>query len=201
MTRPAALLLCLLVASCGTSMQPNASVLPPGLLGVVNDTDLAAINLVQYNFADANRTYGDPAEAAKAVAALDYMAGELSVSPRWVNLPYDVKQNMLDARVSVRAALGIAPDAPSQALVDAMATVTDALSTGHEAAAEAALVPPTFTLPPAETLRRLANMPYIQVADAAADQADDAMNNPPQPNRVCVDCTQYLNGPISVPYQ
>ena len=52
------------------------------------------------------------------VGAMDYIAGELYTSPRWANIPALTQEQLLQGRREVREALGVAPGAPSQAVVD-----------------------------------------------------------------------------------
>ena len=70
------------------------------------------------------------------------------------------KQEMLQARVDVRRVLGIAPNAPSQVIVNALLQFAWLWQAGDQTAAMQALAAPGFTLPPPQTLRCLANMPY-----------------------------------------
>ena len=51
------------------------------------------------------------------------LAGELSSNPRWTMMSPLTKQEMLQARVDVRQVLGIAPNAPSQIVVERAAAV------------------------------------------------------------------------------
>jgi hypothetical protein len=45
---------------------------------------VAAANQAAWAFAAAERTANDPVDAARAVAGLDFLAGELSSNPRWL---------------------------------------------------------------------------------------------------------------------
>ncbi|MGH7212112.1 MAG: hypothetical protein ACREF1_11705, partial [Acetobacteraceae bacterium] len=103
-----------LLGGCAAAGPPDVAQLPPGAFGAAPDPDQAALSLAEYDFADTSRIYGRPAEAARAAAAVDYLAGAFDTQPRWAYLPPDTKQEMLDARDGVRQALGIAPDTPSQ---------------------------------------------------------------------------------------
>ena len=100
--------------------------------------------------------------------AIEYLAGELSTSPRWDFMSQLTKLQMLEARQEVRAALGIAESAPSQAVANALL----ALSQNPTPAAAAQLLePPVFTLLPAETLARIENLPYLPMANLASQDA------------------------------
>ena len=75
----------------------------------------------------------------------------------------------------VRAVLGIRPDAPPQFVVNAMLAVFTDLQTGNQPAAMQVLGPPVFTLPPAQTLRMLSNLPYVQAANLATTRVANQM--------------------------
>jgi hypothetical protein len=191
MRGPAILLAALLLGGCAAGGPPNVAQLPPGAFGAAPDPDQAALNRAEYDFADSSRLYGRPAEAARAAAAIDYLAGAFDTQPRWAYLPPDTKQEMQDARAGVRQALGIAPDAPSQGVVDALFTAADALDAGDRAAAVAALRAPGFTLPPGRMLTRLSEMPYVQAANVATREASDSTQEVPRP-----DCAQCVSAPL-----
>ena len=170
--RPATLLVALLAAACPTP-RPDAARLvgPAGMLG----DDVLAIDQAEWAFASAARTRNDPADAARAVAALDYLAGNLSVSPRWVAVSLITKRQMLEARAETRAALGIAPDAPSQFVVDRMMQAADALTVNDVPAALAILATPAFTRGPERTLAGAgghALPPHRQYRDAVCLRRD-----------------------------
>lgn len=150
---------------------PDTARMAPGQLGTGYDPDVASINQAQWAFALASRTRGRPIEAARAVAGLDYMAGELTTSPRWANVSAISKQQMLQARVAMRQVVGIAPGAPSQAVVDGLTAAGNALAAGNQPAALAALSSPAFPAGPEATLRRLSDLPYVQIANVATQHA------------------------------
>jgi hypothetical protein len=180
----------LLLAGCASGAPPNVAVLPPGAFGAAPDQDQAALDQAEYAFADPGRIYGRPAAAARAAAAIDYLAGAVETAPRWAYIAPDTKQEMLDARVGVRQALGIAPDAPSQGVVDALLTAADALDAGNRHAAVSALQAPGFTLPAGVTLARLSALPYVQAANVATREASDAAQSVPK-----ADCVACLSAP------
>lgn len=127
--------------------------------------DYDAILHAQWAWADPSRTHGLPAQGAQAVAEIDYLSGMLSTNLQWLALSPFAKLRMLQARVDVRAALGIAPGAPSQAVVNAMLAARAALDAGDQKAALDYLSGPIFTLGPEKTLARLGALPYVQTAN------------------------------------
>jgi hypothetical protein len=172
--RPRALvvLAALLLAGCAAiAPPPDTARLPPNAYGLFADNDIGAINLAQWAFANPARTRNDPIDAARAAAAVDYLAGELSSNPRWVAMSPITKGQMLQAREEVRRAVGVAPGAPSQLVVDDLLGAANALAAGDRPAALAALRAPVFIWPPDETLARLSDMPYLPTANVATQRA------------------------------
>lgn len=162
----------LLAAGCGAvTPAPDTARLPPDAFGTNADGDVGAINQAAWAFADASRTRNDPADAARAVAAVDYLAGELNTGPRWAFMSPITKQEMLAARVEVRQALGIEPTALSQQVVNRLLFAANALTYGNPDAAATALQPPVFTRGPQATLATLSNMPFLRQTNIATQHA------------------------------
>ena len=168
--RHAVLVISIVVAACAVQPPPDTATLPFAAFGTL-DNDLAAANQAAWAFAAPARTANDPVDAARAAAGVDYLAGELSSNPRWLDLSPLTKQQMLQGRLDVRHALGITPNVPSQVVVDALLRFAAAWQGGNQTAAMQALAAPGFTLPPDQTLRALANLPYIQSANVASIEA------------------------------
>ena len=176
----AALLLTAGLAACGPlPPPPDTARLPPGVFGPL-DQDIPATQYAQYAFADAARTYGNPAAGAEAVLAMDYIAGQLNTSPRWANIGATTQLQLLQARVATRAAVGIAPNAPSQLVVDSLLKARNDLATGNPAAAASALDNAAFPAGGARTVQVLANLPYIQAANVATQHAAEELYGPEQ---------------------
>ena len=170
--RPTITLLCLVVTSCAALPPlPQPAELPPGIYGIYQDNDLGAINQSSWALAAPSRTLGSPVDAARAVLAVDYLAEELIVNPRWLQVSPITKQQMLAARADTRHAVGIAPDAPSQLVANALLQTISGLQTGDPATVMQALAVPVFTLPPVQTLQVLTDLPYIRSANIATSEA------------------------------
>jgi hypothetical protein len=152
---------------------PRVAVVEPGLYGVYQDNDVGAMNQAVWAFADARRTHDDPIDAARAVIAVEYLADELRGSPRWIGMSGTVKAEMVKARTDVRWSLGIKPDAPPQLVINALTRLIAALNANDESAASRALDTPVFTLPPAQMLTVLTNLPYMWSANIATMQASN----------------------------
>ena len=84
---------------------------------------------------------------------------------------------MLQARQDARAALGIPPGTPSQAVIDHLTAAANALAGNNRAAALAALSGPTFTTPPDKVLARLSNLPFLSTANIATTSAANELLN------------------------
>ena len=180
MLRPVLLAGALLLAGCAVAVPPDVAQLRPGQLGRDGDPDTTALDLAQYAFADSSRTYGRPADAARAAAALDYLAGAFIARPS--NISAETQADLLQSRQELRAALAVAPGAPSQAVVDRLTAAAGALSANDEAGALRQLGPPVFTVPPGQVLARLSNLPYLRVANVATARAANEMLAPDNPN-------------------
>jgi hypothetical protein len=145
--------------------------LPPGVFGTYQDNDVGALNQSSVVFAMPARSRNNPIEAARAVIAVEYLADELRVSPRWIGMSGTSKLGMVQARADTRHVLGISPGASSRSVIDAMLRLTVALSVGDQTAAMQTLGAPVFTLPPSQTLRILSDLPYIQSVNQVTLQA------------------------------
>lgn len=150
---------------------PDTARLPAGALGGGFDPDVAAVNQAQWAFADSGRTYGRPIEAARAALSMDYIAGQLYTSPRWSNISALTKEQLLQGRSEVRAALGVAPTASSQQVVDGLTAASNALVANDRAGAVRALSTPTFPEGGQQVLATLTNMPYLRMANVSTMRA------------------------------
>ena len=178
MRRAVAVLLSAAAAACGAlAKPPDTAQLPPGVFSP-SDQDVSATQYAQYAFADSARTYGNPVAGAQAVLAMDYIAGELTTSPRWANIGATTQQQLLDARAQTRQAVGIAPDAPSQLVVNSLVAARNDLASGDQAAAARDLDNAAFPAGGAHTVQVLANLPYIQAANVATQQAAEQLFQP-----------------------
>lgn len=169
---------CLLPAACAGGLQPvvpDTARLAPGALGSGLDPDVTAVNLARWAFADSGRTRGLPIEGARAAASMDYIAGQLYTSPRWASIDALTKEQLLQGRREVRAALGVVPGTPSQAVVDRLTTAANALAGGNQAFAVAQLGSPVFQEPGEQVLQRLANLPYMQMANVSTTRAGNEL--------------------------
>lgn len=110
---------------------------------------------------------GQPAAAAAAMADLEFLAQEMPGNPRYQAAPGASLTSLQQARREGRAALGIAPGAPSDKVVSSLRAAATALDAGNRSAAEAALPRDVFTLGGATTLQRLAQPLRLRNATTA----------------------------------
>jgi hypothetical protein len=170
--RVCVLLLCLGVVACGEIQRVDTSQLPPGFYGLLIDTDTGAINEASWALGSPDRTHGNPVEALRAAVAVEYLAGELNVAPRWAGMSPITKVQMLQARGEMRQALGIKPDVPSQVVVNAEIAAMVDLERGDGAGAQQVLSSPIFTQPPQHTMQVLNDLPTMPAARSATAAAE-----------------------------
>ena len=151
---------------------PDTARVLPGAFGGFADPDIIATQQAAYAFAYPARTRGLPIEAARGAAGVDYMAGEFSTAPRWDFIGPIIQMQMLHARTELRQTLGVAPNAPSQAVVNGLLSYADARAAGDPAAATDTLNPVIFTYGPARTEALLTNMPYMPTVNVATMNAN-----------------------------
>jgi len=162
----------LTVAACASDPLPDTATMPDGALGTNGDIDVRSLDIAGYDFAHAMK--GDPAQAADAIAALDYMGGKLNTSPRWIAMPPLDRAQMLQARNSLRQFIGISPGAPSQTVVDTMLALAQAYRAQDQTAVQRLLATPIFTVPPAEVAAHLNDIPLMPTVNAVTTRADAA---------------------------
>jgi len=166
------------LSACVAPVVPDTARLAPGQLGTNQDPDVAAMNMAQYAFADPSRTYGRPIDAARAAASMEYVAGEFYTSPRWSNVSAITKEQLLQGRNEVRAALGVAPGASSQAVVNRLTAAADAMQAQDRATAVGLLGAPVFTTSGEAVLARLSAMPYLRMANVSTMKAAGQLFGP-----------------------
>ncbi|GGC48065.1 hypothetical protein GCM10011504_28130 [Siccirubricoccus deserti] len=159
MRRIATLVALLPLAGCAVAPASHA-VLPNDAVVGAGDPTRAAIIGSAYAFASPGTMAGRPDAAARAAAQVEFLATEIPAGPRWTGYDRLVGQELVAARDELRLALGVAPDAPPQVVVDALYNASRALRSGDQAAAALALPGPVFRDGPA-TLARLGDLPPL----------------------------------------
>ena len=143
--------------------------MPPGALGTNGNIDVRSLDIAAYSFGHVIR---NPAEAADAIAALDYMGGELNTNPRWMSMDSLARLQMLQARGTLRSYIGISQTAPSQAVVDTMLALARAYRAGDMPAVKRLLANPIFIVPPAEAEAHLSHIPLMPAVNNVTTRAD-----------------------------
>ncbi|WP_431267731.1 hypothetical protein [Dankookia sp. P2] len=171
--------LCLpLLAGCTPPQQPpnGWATLPNDAVVGAGDPVRAAMINTAYVFGNPGSVAGRPDQAARAVANYAFLTVELPYGPRWRGFNPNVSTELGFGMQEVQAAFGIAPNAPTQAVVNGLYGASRALQAGDQVGAERVLSPPVFTLGGAATLQRLAAMPVLPRAAAGANLALQEMD-------------------------
>jgi hypothetical protein len=167
-TGPATLVLLALLAGCSTPA-PQTS-LNPAATRLDADPVRAAIRGAADSFAYPETLANRPQEAATAVAQLEFLAVEIMAKRTNIEFSGIVGPSLQAARSEMRDYLGIASTAQPQAVIDALLSVPPNLSRAD-----------IFTAGPAETLRRLSEMPRLAQANTASAMARQEMEfGPPE---------------------
>lgn len=169
----AAVLLAAAGAGCtpGPSFSPQDWVsLPPDAVVGAGDPTRAAILNTAYAYGNPASLAGRPAEAAVAVAQLDYLASEIPFGARWREFDPTVGLLLRRARDEVRSYVGVSPAAAPQAVIDAFYGTSRALRANDAAAAERILAPPVVPNS-RQALAHLSAMPLLPIANQATVRA------------------------------
>jgi hypothetical protein len=150
--------------------------LPADAVVGAGDPTRAAIINTAYVFGNPASVAGQPDAAARAVANYEYLAVELPYGPRWRGFSPLVSTELAQGQAELRPAIGIAPDAPAQPVVEALYAASRALRAGDRAAAERILSQPIFPAGGVATLQRLAALPLLPRANAATSMAASEMD-------------------------
>lgn len=110
---------------------------------------------------------GQPAQAARAIADLEFLASAVPTDPRWQTASANALTQLSQARDQGRRALGVAPRADAQAVIDGLLGASRGLEANDRAAVAQALPRNVFTLGPDQTVQRLAAPPRIPSASGA----------------------------------
>jgi len=164
----------LALAACAGSLGPAASLPPDAVMGA-GDPLRSAITSTSLAFASPSRLAGRPAEAARAIAQMEYLAVEIPGNPRLVGDSPTLDAQLRSARQEWRAALGIPPEVPAQAVIDSLYAAARALGTGQPATAASVLPAVAFPGGGQATLARLGDLPSLPHTNAAAVAATETL--------------------------
>ncbi len=158
-----------LLAGCANlgSLKTDTATMPLNQYGgpVLNQTE--AIGLASWALKDPATTAGNPERAARAIAAEDWLAGQLRLTDEFGLYAPVNESAWVVFRRQTREAIGVPIAAPSQVLVDRLLATADALKAGQTTAAIAQLSDPIFTRGPQGTLEALGNLPPLPARERA----------------------------------
>lgn len=178
MNRAFLLALPLLAACSGpilTAPPGEWATLPRDATVGAGDPTRSAVLTTNAVFGDRTPAAGQPAMAARAIAQMEFLAVTLPTNEGFSNASPTLAPELATARREWRNALGIAPGAPPQAVIDSLYQVSRALDAGQREVAASALSPAIFTRGGAATLAQLASLPSLPATAAAAATAQQAM--------------------------
>lgn len=162
-----------LLAAC-TALPPGESaVLPRDAVTGAGDPTRTAIFTTNAVFAERRPAAGNPAAAARAIAQMEFLVVDMPQNTTFTNVPPTLNSQLVSARREWRGALGIAPDASAQSVINALYAASRALESGQGEAAAAALPGNIFSRGGQQTLAQLSalpNLPNTAVAAATAQQ-------------------------------
>jgi hypothetical protein len=115
---------------------------------------------------------GRPADAALAVVQLEVLAEAFRTDPRYMHDVSGTARATVEAgQAEMRRTVGIAPDAPGEAVIAQLREAAEALGRGSRVRAEAALSGPHFPAGGEATLARLSRLPFLPRVSEAAGAA------------------------------
>lgn len=166
------LLMPVALAACAGVTPPETATMPSNYLLGAGDPTRGAVFAASGTFARPGQLQGQPAEAARALANMEYITVALPQDPLMsVRLDGMTELQLLAARREWRAALGVAEAAPAQGVINGLLAASEALRANERGRAGAALAMPAFTAGPEATLGRLAALPPLPQTARAAEMA------------------------------
>ena len=159
---------CPLLAACTVTPPPDTAYVP-GNMNTMNPIlePGAALNFAAWALAVPSRTRGNAISGAYAMAAVDYLAGYVATSPRFMGISRFAVQRLLAGREEERSVLGVATGATSTQVVNDLLGAYRALARHDAEAARAALPANVFTFGAERTITVLASLPPMPVASGA----------------------------------
>jgi len=166
-----AMALALSLASCAGYGRVDSAVMPPGLFPA-GDEDQSALREALLTLGASGTLPAEVQGRARSYADVEFVSGVFNTSPRWMGLDGTAQIQILMARREVRDHLGIAEQAKSQAVVDALIAVS---ATTDNTAMMTALSNPIFSLGPQATLAKLQEAPNFRTLPYALANVNHAI--------------------------
>lgn len=165
----------LALGACSLPPPPQSASLPPDAVTGAGDPLRSAVANTSFAFSSQSQLNGRPAQAARAVAQMEWLTVEIPGNPRLTNMSPTVLYQLVQARSEWRAALGIPDEVEAQPVIDSLYAAARALSAGQSDAAAAALPIVLFPQGGQATISRLASLPGLPLTNQAAVGATDAI--------------------------
>jgi len=118
---------------------------------------------------------GRPADAAIAIAQMEYIVASAPSDPRFVSAPVGLAPALTRGRHEWRAILGIPVDASAQSVINSLYAAARPLRSGQRDTAALLLPTGIFTLGGEMTLQRLSALPRMPATNEAALAARQAL--------------------------
>jgi len=164
----------LALGACTLPPPPETASLPADAVVGAGDPLNSAVANTSVAFSSPALLAGRPAQAARAVAQMEWLAVEMPTNPRLTSVSPSIIGQMAAARAEWRAALGIAPDAEAQPVINGLYAAARALN-AQQGDPAAALSGPAFPQGGQATLTRLAALPSLPLTNSAAVTATDVI--------------------------
>jgi hypothetical protein len=165
----------LALAGCDLPPQTPGASLPPDAVVGAGDPVRSAVANTSVAFSSPQLLAGRPAQAAQAVAQMEFLAVEIPNNPRYTGISPTVGEQMVLARQEWRTALGIPADLPPQPVIDSLYAASRALRGGQQDAAAAALPVAVFPQGGQTAVVRLASLPNLPLTNRAAVAASETV--------------------------
>lgn len=165
----------LALGACTLPPPPQYASLPADAVVGAGDPLRSAVANTSFAFSSQSQLNGRPAQAARAVAQMEWLTVEIPGNPRLTGISPTVLNQLVEARSEWRAALGIPAEVEAQPVIDSLYAAARALSTGQSGAAAAALPAGIFPQGGQATINRLAALPGLPLTNQAAVGATDAI--------------------------
>lgn len=178
MTYRSFLLMLPLLAACAQGPLPETASLPRDAVVGAGDPMRTAVITANAVFAQRSPAAGHPADAARAIAQMEFLAVDLPRNMNLTNPSATLVPSLNIARSEWRGALDIAPDAPAQPVINALYAAGRALDAGNAEAAAAALPSSIFRKGGTATVAQLAALPRLPNTAAAVATAQQSLDQP-----------------------
>lgn len=170
-----ALLALPLLMGCATRPPTETATLPREAVVGAGDPTRTAVLTANSVFGERSPAAGRPAAAARAIAQMEFLAVDLPQNNAFTGASSTLEPQLRTARSEWRRVLDIAPEAPPQAVINALYAASRALENGQTEAAAAALPSSIFRRGGSATLAQLSALPHMPNTAAAVASAQAAM--------------------------